>query len=80
MKKGRLTEAQIMGMLRQAKGGMPVPKLCREHGIRGATFYKWRAKYGGTNVSKISQMNALEDENWRLKHMFADLRMQADLL
>ena len=59
---------------------MPVPELCREHGISSATFYKWRARYGGMDASMMSQMKALEDENRRLKRMFADLAMQADLL
>jgi len=80
MKKSRFTEAQIMGVLRQAEGGMPVSELCREHGISSATFYKWRAKYGGMDASMMSQMKALEDDNRRLKRMFADLGMQADLL
>jgi len=80
MKKSRFTEAQIMAVLRQAEGGVPVPELCREHGISSASFYKWRAKYGGMDASMMSQMKALEDENRRLKRMYADLRMQADLL
>jgi putative transposase len=80
MKKSRFTEAQIMGILRQADGGLAVAELCREHGISAATFYKWRAKYGGMDASMMSQMKALEDENRRLKRMFADLSMQADLL
>ncbi|WP_090525768.1 IS3 family transposase, partial [Paracoccus isoporae] len=80
MKKTRFTEAQIMAVLRQAEGGVPVAELCREHGISSATFYKWRAKYGGMDVSMMSQMKSLEDENRRLKRMFADLSMQADLL
>ncbi|SCY54225.1 short chain dehydrogenase [Paracoccus tibetensis] len=79
-KKSRFTEAQIMGMLRQAEGSLAVSELCREHGISSATFYKWRAKYGGMDASMMSQMKALEDENRRLKRMFADLSMQADLL
>jgi len=80
MKKSRFTEAQIMAVLRQAEGGVPVPELCREHGISSASFYKWRAKYGGMDASMMSQMKALEDENRRLKRMYADLSMQADLL
>ena len=80
MKTSRFTEGQIMAVLRQAEGGMPVPDLCREHGISTASFYKWRAKYGGMDASMMSQMKALEDENRRLKRMYADLSMQADLL
>ena len=80
MKNSRFTEGQIMAVLRQAEGGMPVPDLCREHGISTASFYKWRAKYGGMDASMMSQMKALEDENRRLKRMYADLSMQADLL
>lgn len=80
MKTSRYTEAQIMGVLRQAEGGVPVAELCREHDLSDATFYKWRAKYGGMDASMISQMKAMEDENRRLKRMYADLSMQADLL
>ena len=80
MKKSRFTEAQIMSVLRQAEGGLPVSELCREHGISSATFWKWRAKYGGMGASLMSQMKALEDENRRLKRMFADLSIQAELL
>ena len=80
MKSDRLTDAQIMGVVRQAEGGVPVPDLCREHGISNATFYRWRAKYGGMNASMISQMKALEEENRRLKRMYADLSMQTDIL
>lgn len=80
MRKTRFTEPQIMAVLRQAEGGVAVPELCREHGISSASFYKWRAKYGGMDASMVSQMKALEDENRRLKLMFADLSMQADLL
>ncbi|ASC07535.1 transposase (plasmid) [Acetobacter pasteurianus IFO 3283-22] len=80
MKSGRFTDAQIMGVIRQAEGGVPVPDLCREHGISNATFYRWRAKYGGMDASMISQMKALEEENRRLKRMYADLSMQTDIL
>ncbi len=69
-----------MGVLRQAAGGMPVPGLCREHGISSATFYNLRAKYGDMDASTMSQMKGLENENRRLKRGFADLSMQADLL
>ena len=80
MKSGRFTDAQIMGVIRQAEGGVSVPNLCREHGISNATFYRWRAKYGGMDASMISQMKALEEENRRLKRMYADLSMQTDIL
>ena len=80
MKKSRFTDPQIMSVLKQAEGGMAVPELCREHGISAATFYKWRAKYGGMDASMIAQTKALEDENRRLKKMFAELSMQNELL
>lgn len=77
MRKSRFTEAQIMAVRRQAESGVAVPELCREHGISTARFYKWRSKYGGMDASMVSQMKALEDENRRLKRMFADLSMHA---
>ena len=80
MKKGRFTESQILAVLRQADVGCLVPDLCREHGICMAMFYKWRSKYGGMDASMVSQMKALEEENRRLKRMYAELSMQADLL
>ena len=80
MKKTRFTEAQIMAVLRQMEGGVPAAELCREHGMSSATLYKWRAKYGGMDASMMSQMKALEDENRRLKRMYADVSMQNDLL
>ena len=80
MKMTRFSEPQILAILRQAEGGVPVAELCREHAMSTASFYRWRAKYGGMDASMISQMKSLEDENRRLKRMFADLSMQADLL
>jgi putative transposase len=80
MKLTRYTEPQILSILRQAEGGVPVAGLCREHGMSTALFYKWRAKNGGMDASMVSQMKAMEDENRRLKRMYADLIMQADLL
>jgi putative transposase len=80
MKLSKYSEPQILAILRQAEGGVPVAELCREHGMSNASFYKWRAKYGGMDASMISQMKAVEDENLRLKKMFAELSMQNELL
>jgi len=80
MKTSRFSEPQILAILRKAEGGVPVPELCREHGMSTASFYKWRSKYGGMDASMISQMKALEDENRRLKKMYAEMSMQAELL
>jgi putative transposase len=80
MKTSRFSETQILGILKQAEGGLPVSELCRQHGMSDASFYKWRAKYGGMDASMIAEKKALEDENRRLKRMFADLAMQNELL
>jgi putative transposase len=80
MKLSRYSEPQILAILRQAEGGVPVSELCREHGMSDASFYKWRAKYGGMDASMVSQMKGIEDENRRLKKMFAELSMQNELL
>jgi putative transposase len=80
MKTGRFSDAQIMGILKQAESGVPVSELCREHGMSSASFYKWRAKYGGMDASMVSQMKAMEAENKRLKRMYAEMSMQNDLL
>ena len=80
MKTSRYTERQIPAILRQAEGGVPVAELCREHGMSNASFYKWRARYGGMDASMIAQMKTIEDENRRLKKMFAGLSMQNELL
>lgn len=80
MKISRFSEPQILAILRQAEGGVSVPELCREHGMSNASFYKWRSKYGGMDASMISQMKALEDENRRLKKMYAEMSMQTELL
>ena len=65
MKTSRYIEAQILAMLRQCEGEMPVAELCREHGMSSVSFYKWRSKYGGMDASLISQMDAIEDGNQR---------------
>ena len=80
MKKSRFTDSQILAVLKQAEAGTPVPQLCREHGISSATFYKWRSKFGGMEVSMVARMKELEDENRRLKKMYADAQLSADLL
>lgn len=80
MKKSRYTDAQIMGILRQADSGVPVASLCREHGMSSASFYKWRAKYGGMDASKMRSLKELEDENRRLKRMYADLSIQTEIV
>ena len=80
MKTTRYSDAQILSILRQAEGGVPVPELCREHGMSNSAFYKWRSKYGGIDASMVSQMKSMEDENRRLQKMFAELSMQNDLL
>ena len=80
MKKSRFSDARIMGTLAQAENGVPIPELCREHGMSNASFYKWRAKLGGMDASMVSQMKSIDDENKRLKRMYAELSMQNDLL
>ena len=80
MKTSRYTDPQILAILRQAEGGMRVAELCRAHGMSNASFYKWRAKYGGMDASMIAQTKATEEENRRLKKMFAELSMQNELL
>ena len=73
MKTSRFSDSQILGILKQAKAGTPVPVLCREHGISAATFYKWRSKFGGMDAaSMVARLKELEDENRRLKKMYAE--------
>ena len=81
MKASRSTEAQIIAILRQAEGDVPVPRLCHEQGMSDASFHKWRANYRDMDASRVSQRKAMEeDENRRLKRMHVDLTMQTDLL
>ena len=80
MKKSRFTDSQIIAVLKQAQAGTQVPELCREHGISSATFYKWRSKFGGMDASMVSQLKELQDENRRLKKMYAEAQLSADLL
>ncbi len=72
MKKSRFTEDQIVGILKEQEGGLAVAELCRKHGVSTPTFYKWKAKYGGLEVSEARKLKALEDENAKLKRMVAE--------
>ena len=80
MKKSRYTDSQILAILKQAESGKPLSELCREHGMSSATFYKWRAKYGGMDASLMNRMKELEDENRRLKKMYAEERLKAEII
>lgn len=80
MKKSRFTDSQILAILKQAEAGTPVPELCREHGMSSATFYKWRSKYGGMDASLMTRMKELEEENRRLKKMYAEERLKAEII
>ena len=80
MKQKRFSETQIMQILKQAEGGVPVIDLCRAHGMSSASFYKWRSKYGGMDASMISEMKSMAQENQRLKKMYAEMSLQNDLL
>ena len=79
MKKLRFTDSQILAISKEAEGGQPVPTLCREHGMSSASFYKWRAKYGGMDASLMKRMKELEDENRRLKKMYAEERLISEV-
>ena len=80
MKKSRYTDSQIMDGLKRVEAGITVPDLCREFCISTATFYKWRAKYGGMDTSMVTRMKELEEENRRLKKMYAEERLKAEIL
>ena len=80
MKKSRFTDSQVLAILKQAENGIPVPDLCREHGMSNATFYKWRSKFGGMDASLMARMRELEQENARLKRMYADVQLRHDVL
>ncbi len=72
MKRSRFTEEQIIGILREQETGVPVADLCRKHGLSSPTFYKWKAKFGGMDVSEARRLKTLEDENAKLKRLLAD--------
>jgi putative transposase len=80
MKTSKFTDSQIMSILKQAESGTPVATLCREHGMSNATFYKWRAKYGGMDASLITRLKELEAENSKLKKMYAEERLKAEII
>lgn len=79
MRKSRYSDSQILAMLKQNESGVSVPDLCREHGMSSAQFYKWRAKFGGMDASMVKRLKELEDENRRLKKMYAEERLKAEL-
>lgn len=80
MKKSRYTDSQILSILKQNESGISVSDLCREHGMSSASFYKWRAKFGGMDASLMKRMKELESENRRLKKMYAEERLKSDIL
>jgi putative transposase len=80
MRKSKYTEEQIIGFLRQVEAGMPVKDLCRNHGFSDASFYKWRAKYGGMDVSEARRLKELESENGKLKKLLAEAHLDIHAL
>jgi putative transposase len=80
MKRKRFSEERIIGILREAEGGLAVKELCRQHGIAEGTYYRWKSKYGGLEVSEAKRLRALEEENQRLKTIVADLTLENKVL
>ena len=80
MKKSRFSEQQIVAVLKEAEAGAKTADLCRKHGVSSATFYAWKSKFGGMEVSDIAKMRGLEDENRRLKRLLADSALEIDAL
>ena len=80
MKRSRFSEEQIIGILKQAEAGIKVADLCRQNGISDATFYKWRSKYGGLELSEAKRLRSLEQENARLKKLVAELMLDNTML
>lgn len=76
MKRGRFTESQIVMLLKEADKGVPVNEVCRKYGISSPTYYKWKSKYGGLDVSELKRMKELERENSQIKRMYADLALE----
>jgi putative transposase len=80
MRSSRFNEEQIIAILREHEAGVGTKEVCRKHGISDATFYKWKAKYGGLDVSEARRLKALEDENRRLKRLLADAMLDNQML
>ena len=80
MKRSKFTDSQIMEALKRVDSGLAVPEICRELGISTATFYKWRAKYGGMDTSMMARMKELEAENARLKKMYIEEKLKAEIV
>lgn len=80
MRKSKFSESQIAGVLQEAEAGVAVSEVARKHGISAATFYQWRSKYGGMSVSDMQRLRELEQENTRLKRMYADLSLDHAVL
>ena len=80
MKTSKYSDGQILAILKEAEAGTPVPQLCRTHGMSTATFYKWRSKYGGMDASLMARMKELEEENRRLKKLYAEAQLAADIV
>ena len=80
MKRSRFSEEQIIGILREHEAGSPTADLCRKHGVSSATFYKWKAKFGGLDVSDARRLKALEDENAKLKKLLAETMLDIAIL
>jgi len=80
MKRSRFSEEQIIGILREHEAGIPTADLCRKHGVSSATFYKWKAKYGGMDVSDAKRLKALADENTKLKKLLAETMLDNAIL
>lgn len=76
MKRSRFSETQVVAILKEGEAGRSVAEICREHGISNATYYQWKSKYGGLEASDLKRMRELEDENNRLKKMYADLALE----
>jgi putative transposase len=80
MRKSKFTETQIVSMIKEAESGVPVPEVCRKYGIGQSSFYKWRSKYGGMEASDVKRLKELEEENRKLKDMFATLSLKHSML